>query len=410
MIQRPFTGFIRLSVQNRIFVCIIVACVSLFASVPAFSQNDTSADTVAVDTIDRMDPDFITASICFADPTDWRDDFLGVLGHAFIRLQCPTFGYDYSFSYESENAKDEMSRFLKGKLRMGMFREQCPEYIKTFEQWHCAIHEYRLNLPPDVEQKLWEIMDIQVGEGEDLQFDLIRRGCTQTLVRFVETALGTTRIEYPEWADEYKYTRRQIINQRLEPYPWIRFLLSDLLVDDDFNSEVTNEEKILYPAQLAEAWQKATVDGKPLLQYKGDLVKAPAPLVENTLITPIAVAVLLLIIAIVSTFTQKQYVDYALLGMQCVVGVLLCWFVFMSNLPGSRGANLLPFYNPLLLLMWHWRKNWRLLYAIMLLAWEGYLIFSPSMYVEPAHLVFGAAMMVILLKPTIRKRLYKCHE
>lgn len=383
---------------------------SLAMPLHLLAQQEQVVDTLSYDSIDRSDENFITASICFADPTDWRDDFLGVLGHAFIRLQCPTFGYDYSFSYESENAKTEMARFLKGKLRMGMFREQCPEYIKTFKTWNCAIHEYKLNLSPEAEQKLWEILDNQVDEGEDLQFDLVRRGCTQTLVRFVETALGTTRIEYPEWADEYKYTRRQIINQRLEPYPWIRFLLSDLLIDEDFNSDVSNEEKILYPAQLAEAWQKATVDGKPLLQYKGDLVKAPAPLVENTLITPIAVAVLLLIIAIVSTFTKKQYVDYALLGMQCVVGVLLCWFVFMSNLPGSRGANLLPFYNPLLLLMWRWRKYWRVLYAIMLLTWECYLIFSPSMYVEPAHLVFGVAMIVILLKPMIRKRLYKCHE
>ena len=72
------------------------------------------------DTIDRMAPDFVLVSLCVADPTDMTQDYLGVTGHAFLRLQCPTFGLDYCFSYESEKIKGQLWDYLTGKLRMGM--------------------------------------------------------------------------------------------------------------------------------------------------------------------------------------------------------------------------------------------------------------------------------------------------
>ena len=40
------------------------------------------------DTIDRLAPDFVQVSLCIADPTDQSQDYLGITGHAFLRLQC----------------------------------------------------------------------------------------------------------------------------------------------------------------------------------------------------------------------------------------------------------------------------------------------------------------------------------
>lgn len=377
-----------------------VLFLAFVVSVPLCAQEAEQTEVQPNDSIDRMAEDFVTASICIADPTRWQDDFLGVLGHAFIHLQCPTFGYDYSFSYESENAKDEVSRFLKGQLRMGMFREPFDEYIKTFQKWNCAIHEYKLNLPPEAELRLWEIMDNKVDEGEDLEFDLVRRGCTQTLVMFVNQALGTTYIQYGEWPEEFNLTRREMINARLEQYPWIRFLLADLLVDDDFNAEVENEEKILYPSQLEYLWQRATIDGKPLMTYMGDTVKAPAPVVEDTLFTPMLLALIVLAITAVLAFSRITITDWMVLTFQFLVGLLLCWLVLASNLPGTKGAHLLPLYNPLPLLLWKWRKHWALPYIGILIVWILIATLGPSLYVEPAHFVFAATIAVILLKAT----------
>ena len=64
------------------------------------------------DTIDRLAPDFVTVSLCVADPTDPQDDYTGVAGHAFLRLQCPTFDLDYCYSYESATVKGNIIKLI----------------------------------------------------------------------------------------------------------------------------------------------------------------------------------------------------------------------------------------------------------------------------------------------------------
>ena len=71
------------------------------ALLPVVEKDMTVAERNAAqgfnDTIDRLDPDFVKVSFCMADPTDQTQDYLGITGHAFLRLQCPVFGLDYCF-------------------------------------------------------------------------------------------------------------------------------------------------------------------------------------------------------------------------------------------------------------------------------------------------------------------------
>lgn len=251
------------------------------------------------DSVDRMDPDFVTASICIADPTDWRDDMLGVLGHAFIRLQCPRFNLDYCFSYEGQSANDDILGLLTGNLKMGLFAANTAEYIKPYFKWNRTVREYSLNLPPDAEQRLWQIMDRHLEEGMDIPLDLTEHGCVQTIVQNVIQALDTTRIEYGEWPAEYQHSRYEILSKQLEPYPWLRLLAKCLGMYGDFDKDCSNEEKIILPYQLVEVWQNATIHGEPFLTYKCDLVKGASPTVERPWFTPtvaLLVAILLIVI------------------------------------------------------------------------------------------------------------------
>lgn len=257
-------------------------------------------DAAPADTIDRLAPDFVTASICTAEPTDWRDDFLGVLGHAFIRLQCPSMNLDYCFSYESENANENTWKFLTGELKMGLFAVPTQEYIQTYRDWNRSVHEYTLNLPPEAELRLWEIMDNHVGDG--LPFDLIAHGCTQTLVKFVTNALGNTPIQYAEWPEKFKLTRREIADNALENYPWIRLSVVPFLVDERLDAPCPNDEKIILPPQIAEVWQNATVEGKPLLIYRGDLVEGEDVQAVKPWFTPAKAGVALLCLLLMAAF------------------------------------------------------------------------------------------------------------
>lgn len=286
----------------------ILTFISFILCAFACAQDVQQNDSVATDTIDRLAPDFVHVSICTADPTDWRDDMLGVLGHAFIRLQCPTFGLDYCYSYEGESANDNISGFLTGNLKMGLFAAPTQEYIEPYTRWNRTTREYTLNLPPAAKQRLWQIMDKHLEEGTDLPLDLTTHGCVQTIVQNITQALDTVKIEYGEWPEEYGLTRSEMIDEALESYPWIRLMAKCLGMYGNFDKDCSNEEKIIMPRQIVEIWADAKINGEPMLTYKGNLTQGENPTVEEPWFTPTIAAIILccLILVIVLLIIKRR--------------------------------------------------------------------------------------------------------
>jgi hypothetical protein len=247
------------------------------------------------DTIDRLAPDFVKVSLCIADPTDQTQDYLGITGHAFLRLQCPTFGLDYCFSYESEKIKGQLWDYLTGKLKMGMFAVPTNEYLEDYRVWKRAVHEYHLNLPPEAEQRLWEQMDNHMMSERDIQMNLVKFGCTNTILRYVEKALSPTQIKY-NWPEKYlTKSAMEIAEEHVGNYPWT-FLGLRLTAGREYAQMVSPKQKVLFPTDLLEVWSSATIDGEPMLEYVGDLVEAEPVEVEKPWFTPQVCGILLLIL------------------------------------------------------------------------------------------------------------------
>lgn len=246
------------------------------------------------DTIDRLDPDFVLVSLCIADPTDWHDDALGVVGHAFLRLQCPVFGLDNCFSYEGENVNDNLFKYLSGRTKMGMFRVPTDEYLKDYRKWNRSVHEYRLNMPPEAEQRLWEIMDNHTTNRISLRQDLKKYGCAITVVRYVKQALAEIPIVYAPDEELARMTPREIGYRSLENEPWLRLVY--LTFTDNSSRDLPLDEKLVIPVDLAAVWQQATVQGQPFAVYMGDIVEG-APL-DNSKpwFTPQVCGILLLLV------------------------------------------------------------------------------------------------------------------
>lgn len=280
---------------------IVAACGSLqYTSAQIYDADGLYVDTVFHDHINRQADDFVIVSLCVADPTTWQQDMLGTNGHAFIRLQCPIFHLDNCFSYESEPAEDNLWRYFKKDLKMGLFCYSTESQIEVYRNWNRTIHEYQLNLPPGVEQRLWEIMDNHVNNGTKLPMDMYKRGCAISLVHFVNEALRDTKIEYHEWPEEVlTKTRYQIIYDRYADYPWIRLAACWWALDKRFDAPCTNEEKLVMPDLLVEAWSRATLNGEPFMIDLGNLVSGKAVLpVSKTYFTPTVALVLFLLIVV----------------------------------------------------------------------------------------------------------------
>lgn len=376
------------------------------------AQGTAAEDTLSVaernaqqgfnDTIDRLAPDFVLVSLCIADPTDYKEDALGTSGHAFLRLQCPTFGLDHCFSYEGENVNDNMYKYLSGQSKMGLFRIETDEYLKDYREWNRSVHEYRLNMPPEAEQRLWEIMDNHTTNKISLRHDLNKYGCAITVVRYVKKALAETPIVYAQDEEMEHMTRREIGYRSLENYPWLR-LGSMVFTDNKANKDLPIDEKLIIPADLAEVWQQATVQDQPFATYVGDLVEG-APL-ENSKpwFTPMIAAILILLITIGMAFTRYPYWDWILLGGQAIFGCVLIFLWFIMREFGDAAYILMALFNPLPLLLWKWRNYWALPYAILIAIGILVLACWPHMLIDPAFLMLGSVYVVLFAKDKIKQ-------
>ena len=177
-----------------------------------------------------------------------------------------------------------------------MFAIPTDEYVEDYRVWKRAVHEYRINMPPDAEQRLWEQMDNHMLNEKDLQMNLVKFGCANTLLRYVERALVPTQIEY-NWPEKfYNLSAIEIAEEHLECYPWT-LLGMRLTVGMEYNQLTTPKQKIIFPTDLLEVWSNATINGEPMLAYIGDLVEAEPVLVEKPWFTPQLCGILLLIFA-----------------------------------------------------------------------------------------------------------------
>ena len=325
------------------------------------------------DTIDRLADDFVFVSLMVADPTDWRDDMLGMLGHAFLRLQCPVFGLDYCFSYESENVNTQFSKYAQGKLKMGMFAIPTDEYLQDYWKWNRAVHEYRLNLPPDVETRLWEIMDNKLSRGLSLKLDLSRRGCAISAVHFIKAALQDIPIVYPQGTRYETLSRREIMYQDLEAHPWLR-LLYGTVIPNDYDKDCPIDEKLIVPADLAEIWQQSTVKGNVLAEYVGDIVSSDYVAPEPPFITPQRVAWAILLITLLLITLGINGWHWVLLGIQFLVGGFLLYSALFTQQFAGAG--------------------W-LIEALVLVCW-------PHMLVDPAYIILLLSYSVLFASEPIK--------
>ncbi|MBQ9440514.1 MAG: DUF4105 domain-containing protein [Paludibacteraceae bacterium] len=244
---------------------------------------------------DRSAEDFVFVSLCIAEPTEHSQDYLGIAGHAFLRLQCPYYGLDYCFSYESEKLKGQLFDYLSGNLKMSMFAFKTDIYIKDYQRWQRAVHEYRITMPPAAEQRLWEQLDNHMMSEQNITMDLVKFGCTNTLLKYVEEALRPDTISYGRFPEKfYNKSTTDIFVEHYENHPWTSLLIR-IVAGRQLNEFHTPKRKIISPYDLLEVWSNATFNGEPLLTYVGDLVEAEPVVVPKPWFTPRLCLILLLL-------------------------------------------------------------------------------------------------------------------
>ena len=118
----------------------------------------------------------------------------------------------------------------------------------------------------------------------------------------------------------------------------------------------------------------------------------------KTLVTPNMIALALLVLVIAGWLIKRPYMDWLMLGIVTLIGLLMTYLVVISTLPCTGWNWLIIPFNPLLAIAWKWRKYWALPYAGLLVAWMIGMVVPTHRLVDPSMLILTASWVGVLVK------------
>lgn len=395
-----------------LFLLCSFACVCAQGEERALSVAERNAAQGFNDTIDRMADDFVEAYVAVIGPGDY---LYTTLGHAAYHLKCPAFDLDYYYTMEGEDEKDAVWRFLKGDLKMGLFRIPAKDFLAPYEKEGRGITEWELNLSPKQKQRLWAVLDKHVKDWQELPYDFFQRGCAIAMVDVMNEVVGREKIHYSNnWPEKFKGTIREMGCKTLgDKAKWDLFFMF-FWVGDDIDKTLPNERKIVFPEDLVFVWKNATIDGKTILEHNAKEVLPSVRHEKRIWCTPLLVSIGLCIVVLLSfcTISVKKawvkysgiIVDYTILGIVTAIGVFITYLLLFSNLPCTNWNWLYIAFNPLPAICWHWRRYWALPYAVLMLVWIVAMICAPHLLALSSHLVLVSAFVIVLIKEYLKTK------
>ena len=350
---------------------------------------------------ENPDQDFVIASVMTASP---GDALYSKLGHAFIRMQCPSQNMDFCFTYESDDVVHKVPAFLAGNLKMGMMGIPTKEFLDSYKKEGREVTEYTLNLPITVKQNLWRVLDGYVDEGMMLPYDYMERGCAYSVYNILLEASEPGALTIPVWTDDFVMSRRELVCSQLGESPWTKLFLN-IITNGPIDKEVGNTEKIITPKHLVQALKAAQYDGHPLLKDDGkvviNLTKASD---KASWLSPMEIAACILILTMISVALGKSWMLYVLMGIQTVLGLFVGYLLFFSSLCATEWSWLIIPFNPLPLLLWKWRRYWEGPLAAMLVIWVVLITFGGRYLMDPPLILIALSLCIAFMGDMLHRR------
>lgn len=353
------------------------------------------------------DENFVTASVVVASP---GTILYSALGHACLRLQCPSHGLDYIFSAEAEDAAHNVAMFFAGRLNMGVRAVTTEEYLQQYREEGRAVREYRLNLPITVKQRLWQQMDESLNYSDE-PYDYMNRGCAVSVMHWLEEAIDADSLTFAPWPEKFQRSRKDIGGDAIAS-PWIHFLLGTISEGEAYSTHVRPQDKCIVPSDLVSVLQQATAYGRPLLEKKPTMLLPQTKELTYSWFTPLVFSLFVLLLAVVLLcfrwtnsrrscgFGRKcpAALAKAVLGgevllwtLYTLAGAFITYLWLLSDLPCTQWSVLIVPFNVLPLLLWRWHKLWALPFAALIALWCAGVSLWPTTLVDPAHIVLALA-------------------
>lgn len=372
---------------NNICLRALTILCLMMASVGAWAQTDVAEK-------DAVDNDFVIASLLLADP---GEAMISVVGHVAIRMQCPSAGLDYVFTYETLGDYDSVfTQYVAEKAISGDVAYHTEDFLDIYRKEKRGVKEYKLNLPIDIKRNLWRILDERIELGQNYRYDPLAHGCAQNTLVLLKECIAPQSFTFLEEADKSEYTIRDLIERRVHDNTWTGCILN-ILFNYEVDKVLENQDNITMPEDLIELMQGAEFEGKQVLDTEFTQVLPSQYQRSTTWFSPILAAILVVLLTLFAIWRKWRAKDYFLLVFQTILGIVNLWLVFISDNPCTEWTWLLIPFNPLPLLLWKWRAKWALPYAIVIAIWVAAIALWPHYLMGRAFLILSVAYIFTYL-------------
>ncbi|MEZ4722712.1 MAG: DUF4105 domain-containing protein [Flavobacteriales bacterium] len=291
------------------------------------------------------------------------EELYSLFGHSAMRVRDPQLGIDVVFNYGTFSFDEDFYfNFTMGRLNYRLSAYPMANFMVEYQVDKRGVIEQTLNLDSVQKQGVLNFLNWNLQpENRYYLYDFFYDNCSSVLRDVLDTALNH-KVQWADLTENNHPSYRNIIDRYLIYHPWGDFGI-DLGLGLPCDKQPNHLEYMFLPDKLLEAYDHATLDGKPLVSQKRELLQAHGLKASWSIFNPVPLFWLLFgIIAVVSSIGIRKNklfigVDALILFVYGIVGALIFFLWFISDHNATHGnLNILwawPTHLFALFMLWH---------------------------------------------------------
>lgn len=361
-------------------ILIAIAAAS-FGKIPDTTIRD--AEILSDTNGKRQTDSTLSVSVLTAFP---GSEIYELYGHTGLRIRSEKFDSVWNYGVFDFNEPNFILRWTLGKADYKLVGSTFEEFMYPYRIQKRRVVEQVLNLrPEEISVLLNNLQENALPENSSYRYNFLRDNCSTRVFDQIESAINDTipinsPLRYHSYRDEIKNYHNK--------YKWYN-LGVDIALGSDIDQPLTKDQQLFLPVELMRTLNYITLsNGRKLVtethainDIEIGITGSPTHDHETPMFWFCLANLLSFILCMAMIFLKKinrtiYTVVFSIIGL---VGLLLCYLIFLSEHPATSNNFLLIWLNPLGLvvpaLIWIKNRPQWLIFPYMIANCIGILIF-----------------------------------
>ncbi len=261
------------------------------------------------------------------------DELYSIFGHSAIRVEDPAQNIDLIFNYGTFdfNTPNFYLKFMNGQLDYMLSVTYYAPFVNSYSNEKRGITAHELNLSQKEKQQTWQfLLHNMQPQNRNYRYDFFFDNCA---TRIRDIFFNIKHIEPQQHTGACNHTFRDYLHQYLQESPWLREGI-DLVLGLPADKKATDYQKAFLPDYLDTLFIATTPQS--LIKESTTILSAqPEP--SKTAITPLIVAIAILLIYIAITVIERQKnttqttPDRILFLITGLIGLVIAYLWFVTD-------------------------------------------------------------------------------